>query len=317
MIFSVKTYQLFLVFSGIVTFGEGVTLPPSNNQFENDEAIVKVPYQAIEKRSNWALLDENKDAALVVSAMYYWSKAIGVNCRQAGARQGACYASLAGLSVASAVGLIKAGTSSGTTSRAYMNEPNASLDSFEITDYLEQLGYNMTILPSLETRDGISNLSKFKAMGYVSNNQTNYEQLPVYMEFENTIGRVAVGAPGSKLIPEGTNTTHLMKRSSDCWVSYDFEVSDSSYCQAWLDDFYNYNGQEDGDALISQLYNWMDAYTYPKYCLAAQQGKRTNDYTNIGYQNICKGELYLDAWGGEDNECTDAKDGADITAYLL
>jgi hypothetical protein len=56
----------------------------------------------------------------------------------------------------------------------------------------------------------------------------------------------------------------------------------------------------------------MNGYSMRKYCLAAQDAGEGDYYNAIGYQNIDKGQLYINDFGGLDGPCINDKDGAQM-----
>lgn len=109
-----------------------------------------------------------------------------------------------------------------------------------------------------------------------------------------------------------TNSENLYKRAPQFeskWMSYQYTDTDSTYSGRWAE---AYEAFPNGDEVVSEIQGFIQRYGAWKYCLAMQTSIADTDvYSGVGRENVAKGEIYFNTYGGIDNQCIDPKDGAD------
>lgn len=271
------------------------------------------------KRARWGFLNSGNSNALVMAVL--WGGGFVVQCTgEAGL---GCIGVFVIGAISSAIALIQGGVSSGD-SHSKRNEFTPVLELYESVSFgpgstqtYNASGEILSLSPYFGNfkRELFNNTIRILALGNVTSSQSI---LPVLVGHTESNYHLAVGAP--HLVVDdllGLVTRHIPsdfeKRSTTIevsWVSYNWAKADRTFASRWENDERNVVY---GNQLASEIDSFVAKNPSNKYCAAAQLGDNNQDrYNDIGANNLVKGELYMNAWGGLDNPCLDGRDGADM-----
>lgn len=307
-----KTFFIEFFFSifafSLLSEQHPLMLAQQDSQLEQDLGTTLTVHR-LEARSNiWEIADNNQQCAVFLGLTSVWYKITDVSIRnkfKAGSYTGLVMTALYSTAVA-----VTIGSHSGTKSAS-----KRSLDSdfgYNEEDMIHGMkDYGIFLHPvddQLMKRDASADVSVYQ--GNVVNSMDGNISYPIVLELSANKARIAVGVSngGTDNILAQLPSTNISfsKRDSNPWVSYNFDKTDASYSVKWTEAF-----NQNYSTLKQVLQSRFNSYGSYKQCMAAQLGPESNDYGYIGYQNVFKGELYIEQWGGTDSQCLDSKDGAD------
>jgi hypothetical protein len=284
---------------------------------ENKPTVLTGTELELHKRtSTWDIVADNQQCAVVLAGASTWYKLTDVSIKnnfKAGK-----YTGLVGTAIWLTAAAILSGSHHGTITQPkrdetylYSNDYEIDVDSF----INEMLLYGVNLSNStysLEKRDELID-EPLLLSGYINNAVTNYTTLPVLLDFTIIAEpKVAVGS-SSTLVSDMVDahplsqSSKFVKRGTNYWVSYNYDKTDVTYAKPWLDAYEN-NSLD----FWNDIGSWLYYYGSYKMCIAAQLGPDQDSFDQVGLRNAFKGELYIEQFGGMDNQCIDDKDGTDM-----
>lgn len=283
---------------------------------DNKSTVSAVAEIELNKRTDvWDIVADNQQCAVVLAGAQTWYQVTSVSIKnnfKAGK-----YTGLVGTAIWLTAAAVLSGSHHGTITQpkrdetyVYSNDYEIDVDSF----INEMLIYGVDLsnsTDSLVKRDDVIDNAVLLS-GHINNAVTNYTTLPVILDF-TTISepRIAVGS-SSTLISDMIDAhplsqSKVVKRGTNYWVSYNYDKTDVTYAKPWLDAYEN-NSLD----FWNDIGSWLYYYGSYKMCIAAQLGPDQDSFDQVGLRNAFKGELYIEQFGGMDNQCIDDKDGTDM-----